>query len=60
MFARARIDKIGGGKLDLAVALLDQNTGDAAPCELAGQRQADGPAAGNEHRRALRTLVSRI
>src|SRR5262249_16811575 len=45
MLAGARIDEVGGGELDAAVALLNDETLDTAPAELGGERKAGRPAA---------------
>src|SRR4051812_40647772 len=53
MLARAGIDQIRGGKVDAAVALLDEEAANAAPAELGGEREAGRPAAGDHDGIAL-------
>jgi hypothetical protein len=45
----ADADHVHARLIDRAVALLDQHAGDAAPAEIAGQRQTDRPAADDEN-----------
>ena len=46
---RAHADEVHLRLIDRAVALLDQEAGDAAPAELAGEREPDGAGADDEH-----------
>ena len=55
----ADADEVHLRLLDGAVGLLDQGAGHAAPAELAGEREADRPAADDQHRRARTHLYLR-
>ena len=49
-FHGADADQIHARLIDRAVALLDQRAGNAAPAEIAGEREADRPAADHQNR----------